>query len=631
MDKLPSHFYYLHQKEWLQATGEGFEDWKDSMLRLLDYHDLKHIIEEPEDLEKALADKETRQSFKQSSLMILNSVDTAVRRTVIADCKYPWEMLNKLNYRYGTPKTLQKHMMRQRFIEYQWDSSTTPEEMLQQYQRLIIKCETEKIILDDSEKISKLLSLTRARMPIWTTQAVSQWARDPKLKIGALYDDFAVNAKQESMSIGAETALMADKKGKKPKQCTHCKRKGHLEPQCWQKHPELKPERLIKRSERGSNEKKTSEPENNSKNDKKMDTKKNQPEELGLMVFQDKAALSARSISRSVNQDAWILDHGATTHLCNNKLLFSDYVSINQEIATAGGSTKSFGRGTVRIRLFSRSAGTRIARLSNVLYVPSLPANLLSHSTLESKGIVYDPYERDLRHRDSKESLCDVTMDSGLYVVNTSPIKPQIKALSVTEHENRPIETAYMSNAPSAGTLHQRFAHAGITTIKHIYKDVKDDIPHCIGCQMGDAKQQISRDKQKYSAKPMEKIHVDTIGPIEPRGSDGSLYIMTITDDHSRSVWAFALLSKIQAATALRDFLNRMANTATPISCIRIDNGTEFGGKHYIDNLTKSLGISVEYTVPYTHEENGIAEATNRLILSRARRMLIEAHLPQYL
>lgn len=109
MDKLPSHFYYLHQKEWLPTTGDGFEDWKTSMIRLLDFHDMGHLAYEPENWMTMKDDilQAQKTSFKQASLMVLNSVEIAVRSTVLADAKYPWEMFDKLEDRFGTPKTLQ--------------------------------------------------------------------------------------------------------------------------------------------------------------------------------------------------------------------------------------------------------------------------------------------------------------------------------------------------------------------------------------------------------------------------------------------------------------------------------------------------------------------------------------------
>ena len=134
-------------------------------------------------------------------------------------------------------------------------------------------------------------------------------------------------------------------------------------------------------------------------------------------MTQDETALSANvnALNRTIDRDAWILDHGAMKHLCYNRLPFCDHVGITpSEITTAGGITKAIGKGTVRIRLHSRSADTRIARLSNVLYVPGLSVNLISHSTLEEKGVVYDPYARELQLSKTRQCISDVGLLSGL-------------------------------------------------------------------------------------------------------------------------------------------------------------------------------------------------------------------------
>lgn len=50
------------------------------------------------------------------------------------------------------------------------------------------------------------------------------------------------------------------------------------------------------------------------------------------------------------------------------------------------------------------------------------------------------------------------------------------------------------------------------------------------------------------------------------------------------------------------------------IKCIRSDNGTEFFN-HAFDKLFKSIGIKYQKMVPYTIEQNGIAERANRSII----------------
>jgi transposase InsO family protein len=53
-----------------------------------------------------------------------------------------------------------------------------------------------------------------------------------------------------------------------------------------------------------------------------------------------------------------------------------------------------------------------------------------------------------------------------------------------------------------------------------------------------------------------------------------------------------------------------------------LDNGTEFGGNAFIQFCANN-GITIEWTIPYTPEQNAVSKRTNRTILERARTMII--------
>jgi hypothetical protein len=63
------------------------------------------------------------------------------------------------------------------------------------------------------------------------------------------------------------------------------------------------------------------------------------------------------------------------------------------------------------------------------------------------------------------------------------------------------------------------------------------------------------------------------------------------------------------------------------IKTIRLDNALEF--KALGKTLTDDFKIHCEFTVPYTPEQNGIAERLNRTLVTMARSMLLDANLPQ--
>ena len=68
------------------------------------------------------------------------------------------------------------------------------------------------------------------------------------------------------------------------------------------------------------------------------------------------------------------------------------------------------------------------------------------------------------------------------------------------------------------------------------------------------------------------------------------------------------------------------SQTEKKVKILRTDNGMEFCSKQF-KNYCKSEGIVRHYTVPYTPQQNGVAERMNRTIISRARCMLSNAGL----
>ena len=63
---------------------------------------------------------------------------------------------------------------------------------------------------------------------------------------------------------------------------------------------------------------------------------------------------------------------------------------------------------------------------------------------------------------------------------------------------------------------------------------------------------------------------------------------------------------------------------------MQFDNGGEFTGSDF-KNLCIEVGIKRELTIPYTPQQNGIAERKNRSIMEAVRAMLHDQDLPMYL
>ena len=91
-----------------------------------------------------------------------------------------------------------------------------------------------------------------------------------------------------------------------------------------------------------------------------------------------------------LERNAWILDSGATKHICQDLGLFRTFTYAEQSMGTADQSKEMriTGTGTVVLPLSGMNAEGGNLTLSDVAYIPSARCNLLSISTLETKAKV---------------------------------------------------------------------------------------------------------------------------------------------------------------------------------------------------------------------------------------------------
>ncbi|KAL2531862.1 Uncharacterized protein Adt_05213 [Abeliophyllum distichum] len=68
--------------------------------------------------------------------------------------------------------------------------------------------------------------------------------------------------------------------------------------------------------------------------------------------------------------------------------------------------------------------------------------------------------------------------------------------------------------------------------------------------------------------------------------------------------------------------------TGKKIKFLRTDNGLEFGNSEF-DKMCVENGITGHKTVPYTPQQNGVAERMNRTLLDKVRGMMISSNVPK--
>lgn len=155
------------------------------------------------------------------------------------------------------------------------------------------------------------------------------------------------------------------------------------------------------------------------------------------------------------------------------------------------------------------------------------------------------------------------------------------------------------------------------------------ELEHCQPCKLAKSQRMVSREPRQRPALPLDEIHTDVSGPINPPDVHGHQYIFMFTDARTRYRWVYLATHKSEGYSILQTFLShtKMVYNKTP-RVIFSD-----GGGEYINNnmtmLAQQLGIQWDVSAPYTPEQNGVAESSNKVIIAKARAMMIDSGLPQ--
>ncbi|CAI5734635.1 unnamed protein product [Peronospora farinosa] len=101
------------------------------------------------------------------------------------------------------------------------------------------------------------------------------------------------------------------------------------------------------------------------------------------------------------------------------------------------------------------------------------------------------------------------------------------------------------------------------------------------------------------TSRPLEVVHTDLMGPMNPKSKGGALYVLTFIDDYSRFVYVYLLAAKSQVFERFKAFRAMVEKqTDCKIKCIRSDNGGEYTN-HRFNNY-----YEVKVEVPDLNKNN---------------------------
>lgn len=324
-------------------------------------------------------------------------------------------------------------------------------------------------------------------------------------------------------------------------------------------------------------------------------------------------------VASATNDRDWFIDSGASLHMSMRKEWFTNIrPSTVKEIFVANKEKLAVeGIGDIKFKLFVNGKKADIT-FYDVLYVPNLSVNLLSVSQIISRGYT-------VQFRNDK---CEVKR--GCKVIASATLQNNMFKL---DGNNEQMCMAAITH--DVATWHSRMGHLNYADMKRTQELVNgmhfNTLPkeNCVSCMKGKMSRKPYKSSDTRATEVLELIHSDLCGPMEESSINGAKYFLLFIDDHTRKVFVYFLQAKTEVPALFEQFKARVENeTGKRIKCLRTDNGTEYCNKQLSDKL-KRYGIQHQTTVPYSPQQNGVAERANRTIVEKARCMLFHSGLPK--
>ncbi|KAF7812241.1 Cysteine-rich RLK (receptor-like protein kinase) 8 [Senna tora] len=386
------------------------------------------------------------------------------------------------------------------------------------------------------------------------------------------------------------------KKEKASKFCTHCRRTGHTEDECFRKigYPEWFKELKNQKGKKPTDsvnlvtdDESTGQKSKVNDGDKQTMAELIQEELKKLMKGNGSgnnaetplAATYFADFAGNVVTDylgyftaknastRWIIDSGASSHVTGNLDLLKDVLEPR------GKNTVQLPDGiTKRVQYVGNVILGGKLILRNVLYVPDFKYNLISvHKLAVCSGLETIFHENGCMMQDrlTKKPLARGSVLKNLYILEEEGVEVL---------QNKDSLVCKIDDNNSSALWHARLGHPSDGVVSHIAGIDKIGCnTACNTCHLAKQTRFSFPVSETITDECFELLHIDVWGPYNIESLSGARFMLTIVDDHSRAVWIYLMNSKTQVVELLSNFFKYIKNCFNvTVKTVRTDNGSEF-------------------------------------------------------
>lgn len=279
-------------------------------------------------------------------------------------------------------------------------------------------------------------------------------------------------------------------------------------------------------------------------------------------------------VQTSDNAHIWLIDTGATDHMCCSFQLLRNVVHLSTPAHVVLPN-----RSHVLVKHVGSFSFNDKLTLHNVLFVPTFHYNLLSVPkwTSDTHGTVtFFPDHCIFQVQNQKDTLALGKVKSGLYHLDLLSSSP---AVSSNSSSLSSINSA--SKQQLNALWHMRLGHVStpvLCKISAISSDISAECNKlCPICPLSKQTKLPFSLSSSHATNLFDLIHVDLWGPYAYETTSGCKFFLTIVNDHSRALWTFLLPTKQHVYQHLTHFCTYVQNQFhTTVKNLEVITGQNF-------------------------------------------------------
>src|SRR5215813_10603297 len=333
------------------------------------------------------------------------------------------------------------------------------------------------------------------------------------------------------------------------------------------------------------------------------------------------------------DKSAWIVDSGATNHVCSSLQLLDSWKDLIEgdfpmKVGT-GDAISARVVGVFRLEFLNKC----YLNLNNVLYIPSFRRNLISISKLLDDG-----YSISFNNNLVIISRNGLTISIGNSENNLYVLRPLTHSTLLNTEMfkvEKPKTKRQKISQDDTYLWHLRLGHISLDRIDRLIKDGAlsqlklGTLPVCKSCLEGKMTKRPFTGKGLKANQPLELIHLDVCGPMNIRARGGYEYFIIFIDDYSRYGYVYLMQHKSDTFEKFKEYRAEIENQFRKIiKTLRSDRRGEYLDRDFKEFMVEH-GIISQLTSPGTPQQNGVAERRNRTLLDMMRSMFSYSSLPK--